>query len=317
MRVFRAVIDEGSFAAAARGLDMSAAAVTRSVTDIEDHLKTRLIHRTTRSLSLTDAGEAYLARVRSILADVDEAEAEAMANATELSGTVRVIATPILASLLLAPAMARWHEREPGVAIELEIDAFPARRIPEFDISLISVADGYDANVIARPLVGSDYVVCAAPSYLARHGRPRVPADLEGHGHLRFPWPSEAGASRERLRLRRADDAQGTVEVRMPVVLESLSHIVLHHAAIEGAGVAVLSRALIRSELASGRLVHLLPEWTFGHYTAYLAMPSRRFVPRRTRAFIELLDEFVRTRLTDTDTNTAAGLPSALQSMSS
>jgi len=291
MRTFQAVVDEGGFAAAAKALNMSAPVVTRLISDLELHLRTRLIQRTTRRMALTDAGETFLARVREILHDVDDAEAEACAHTRELSGVIRVCATPIIGSHLLAPLMASWHQRHPGTTIEIAVEPFPQNHIQAFDLSLLAVDEGYDANVVARPLLRSDYVVCASPAYLAERGHPQQPEELARHPYLRFPWQDDKGAARRGLRLREAGAAAQprTVDVDMPVAMESLSHHVLHRAAMDGAGIAVLSRTLIAPELASGRLVHLLPDWLFGRFTVFAALPSRKIVPRKTRTLLEFL----------------------------
>src|SRR3546814_7442188 len=119
MRVFERVVDEGGFAAAARALDMSAPVVTRLVADLEEHLGTRLLQRSTRSLSLTDAGQTYLNRVRNILQDIDEADAVTRSQTNELEGLLRVHSPPVLASYVLAPMLAEFRRRYPKIDIDV------------------------------------------------------------------------------------------------------------------------------------------------------------------------------------------------------
>ena len=152
MRVFQKVIDEDGFAAAARVLEMSPAGVTRLVTDLEQHLGTRLIQRTTRKLALTGAGEAYLLRVRSILSEVDAAEAAAGQSASELQGVVHVVAPALFANYFLATQITRWLSQHPQVAIHLHEDPFPQNRVEEFDVTFMVVNDGFDASVVARAI---------------------------------------------------------------------------------------------------------------------------------------------------------------------
>jgi DNA-binding transcriptional LysR family regulator len=292
MRVFQKVIDEGGFAAAARALDMSPAAVTRLISDLEQHLGTRLIQRTTRKLALTEGGEAYLMRVRSILHEVEDAESAASASTRELQGTIHVLATPVLASYFLAPRVAKWRERHPKVALDLMIDPFPQNRVEEFDVTFMVVDEGYDASVVARPLLTTDWIVCAAPSYLHRVGTPRVPQDLQFHDYLKFPWQQSSGHGARRLRLQPASGEGDPVEVDAPVGLQSVSFDVLYRATLDGAGFSVLSKLLVAPHLANGALVHLLPDWVFGRFTIYVALPSRKLVPARTRAFMEFLGEY-------------------------
>jgi DNA-binding transcriptional LysR family regulator len=320
MRVFREVVDQGGFAAAARTLDLAPAGVTRLVSDLETHLGARLLQRTTRRMALTDAGIAYLERVRSILLAIDEAESAAHANSVDLRGVLRVAASAVVASYFLAPRLARWIAQYPQLMLELTVHDFPQDHIEDFDLSLLVVHEGFDANVVAQRLTVGEWILCAAPAYLSRAGTPLEPEDLARHAYLRFPWQHAGGVGGRRLRLRRitgsavprpgtthAHDAAGdgaasqskdpegqtgqTREVEAPVVLQSSNPDVLYRAALDGAGIAVLSRALVDPQLESGALVRVLPKWIFGRYTLYAAMPTRSLVPARTRAFLEFLRE--------------------------
>ena len=291
MRVFQRVIDEGGFASAARALDMSPAVVTRLISDLEQHLGTRLIQRTTRKLSLTDAGEAYLQRVRSVLHDIEDAEAEASASTNEMRGTLRVLATPVLATYFLAPRVTPWLKRYPGVALDLAVDDFPQNRVEEFDVTFMVVEEGYNASVVARPLVTTEWILVAAPGYLKQAGTPKVPDDLKSHPHLRFPWHANAGVSGRRLKLTPVAGGGEVAEVDARVVLQSRNYDVLHRAALDGAGVATLSSVLCAPALQSGLLVHLLPKWVAGRFTIYAALPTRKLIPARTKAFMEFVRE--------------------------
>jgi len=291
MRVFQKVIDEGGFAAAARVLDMSPAGVTRLVTDLEQHLGTRLIQRTTRKLALTEAGQAYLLRVRSILSEVDDAEAAASHSSNELQGAVHVVAPAMFANYFLATQVRRWLERYPKVAIHLHVDPFPQDRVEEFDVSFMVVNEGFDANIVARPIAKTDYVVCASPDYLRRKGTPLQPLDLQGHPYLRFPWQAASGHTSRGIRLSRLDASQEAVEVSMQVVFQAESYETLFTAAIDGAGIAALPKFPASNYFASGALVHLLPEWIFGRYTVFVGLPTRKLVPARTRAFLAFATE--------------------------
>ncbi|MDP9900635.1 LysR family transcriptional regulator [Variovorax ginsengisoli] len=291
MRVFQRVIDEGGFAAAARALELSPAAVTRLIGDLETHLGARLIQRTSRRLSLTDAGERYLDSVRNILREIEDAESAAVASTRELHGTLHILSTPVLATHLLAPRIARWRALHPGVSLDIVVDPFPQHRVESFDVSFLLLEDGVDLNVVARPLAHTDMIVCASPAYLARAGTPLRPEDLVSHHYLKFPWQLVNGLSARRLRLKPADGSSPPVEVDMPVALQSASFDVLYRATLEGAGIAALSTALVRAQLESGALVHVLPGWIFGRFTIYAALPTRKLLPARTRAFLDFLGD--------------------------
>lgn len=291
MKVFQRVVDEGGFAAAARALDMSPAGVTRLVSDLEQHLGVRLMYRTTRKLALTDAGESYLLRVRGILHEVEDAEAAAGNSNQELQGVLHVLATPLLANNFLAPQVANWLKRYPKVMLDLTIDSFPQARIDEFDVTFMGVDEDYDASVVARPLGKSDWIVCASPAYLKRSGAPLIPQELEDHDYLKFPWQQVGGSGGRRLRLRPLQGEAESVEIDMRVVLQSLSFEVLHRAVLDGAGITVLPNLLVAPHFATGELVHVLPEWLSRRTTIYAAVPSRRLIPARTRAFLAFVAE--------------------------
>ena len=293
MRVFQKVIDEDGFAAAARVLDMSPAGVTRLVGDLEQHLGTRLIQRTTRKLALTAAGEAYLIRVRSILSEVDDAEAAAGQSSSELQGVVHVVAPALFANYFLATQMTRWLDQYPKVAIHLHEDAFPQNRVEEFDVTFMVVDDSFDASVVARAIARTEYVLCASPDYLKRRGTPDNPQALQDHHYLRFPWLASSGHSTRHLRLSRLDGIGDAVDVPMQVVFQAESYHTLFTAAVSGAGIAALPKYPASNYFSDGTLVHLLPEWIFDRYTVYVALPTRKLIPARTRAFLNFATEMV------------------------
>lgn len=291
MKVFQRVIDEGGFAAAARALDMSPAGVTRMVAALEEHLGVRLLQRTTRKLALTDVGETYLLRVRSILHEVADAESAAAEHTRELQGTLHVLATPVLASYFLSPRIATWHARHPKVLLDLQIDPFPQPRIEEFDVTFLVVDEAFDGDIVARPLATTDWIACASPAYLQRAGTPETPAQLCDHTYLKFQWPQDSGHYGRQTRLQPVSGGE-PVEVDLKPALQTTSFDVLLRAALDGAGITFLSRLLVATHLERGSLVHLLPDWIFGRFTIYAALPTRKFMPSRTRAFLDFLGEF-------------------------
>ena len=293
IKIFERVVEEGGFAAAARAMDMSPPVVTRMVAELEQHLGTRLLQRTTRKLALTDAGESYLQRVRAILHEIDDAEAAA--STRDLRGTIRIVAAPVLATNFLAPMMAAWHAHYPKLMLDVSMDAYAASRVDEFDVTIMVAGEDFDANIVARPLVQGEAIVVASPDYLERRGIPRQPQDLIHHDYLRdssAPVRLQSGPGRKlRLQSLRADVPDE--EVDAPAVLQSVSTELLMRAAVDGAGVAVTSRLLAEEHLARGELVHILPGWIFSRYTIYAALPSGRMLPARTRVFLDFLTEHV------------------------
>ena len=286
MRVFERVVSEGGFAAAARALDLSPAVVTRLVADLEEHLGTRLLHRTTRRLSLTEAGEAYVERVRAILHDIDEAHNLASAHTQELSGTLRVLAPPLLAAHVVAPFLVAFRERYPRIQLDIEVATFREPPFEDYDITLLATDAGFDGNVIARKIVDTEAILVASPAYLRKRGTPQAPPDLHAHDLLRV----KIGGERPRtLRLFQAADVQAEHTLELQPVLWANHADTLLRAALEGAGITATTVELAAPALASGSLVRVLAPWITGQLTLYAALPSRKFLPQRTRAFLDFL----------------------------
>lgn len=291
MKVFARVVDEGGFAAAARAMDMSPPVVTRMVADLERHLNTRLLQRTTRKVALTEAGQAYLERVRAILFEVEDAEAAAAASTRDLQGTVRVLTPPVLATYFLAPLMAPWRARHPRLLLDIVTDNAVSTRVGAFDLTLLVVPEDYDGNIVARPLLHGEAIVVAAPGYLQRMGVPQQPEELEHHLYLRDNGQLVGAQAGRRLRLQSLQGDARAQEVDMAVALQSVSTDLLLRAALDGLGVAVMARLLVAPYLASGALVHVLPAWLHSRYTVYAALPTRRMLPARTKAFLDFVIE--------------------------
>ena len=293
MKVFARVVDEGGFAAAARAMDMSPPVVTRMVAELEQHLNTRLLQRTTRKVALTAAGQAYLLRVRAILYEIEDAEAAAAASTRDLQGTVHVLAPPVLATYFLAPLMEPWRARHPRLLLDIATDNYVSTRVEAFDLTLMVVPEDYDGNIVARPLLHGEAIVVAAPDYLQRMGMPRQPEDLVRHHYLRDNGQVVGGHAGRRLRLQPLDGDSPAREVDVPVVLQSVSTELLLRAALDGVGVTVVAQLLAAPFLASGALIHVLPRWIYSRYTVYAALPSRRMLPARTKVFLDFVSEQV------------------------
>ena len=291
MRVFERVVNEGGFAAAARALDMSAPVVTRLVADLEEHLGTRLLQRSTRRLSLTEAGEQYLGRVRSILQDIDEADALANAQTTELAGTLRLHAPPVLATYVVAPVLAEFRRLHPRIAIELEVETLREPPIEDYDITLLGADDSFDADVVARKVVEAEAILVASPDYLQRRGLPQQLQDLAHHDCMRLKMP-HVRPRVWRMWCPENPDQPQEVEIA-PVLLANHTDSLLR-ATLDGAGITSIALDLVAPYLMRGELVRVLAPWVTGHLTMYAAVPSRKFMPQRTRVFLDFLVEATR-----------------------
>lgn len=288
LRVFSSVVASGSFAGAARALDLAPAVVTRTIAELEAHLQARLLQRTTRRVTLTEAGEAYLASARRVLMLLDEADAQAGASTAQPRGALRVIAPAAFAVHQLAPRLARLRAAYPQLTLDLTTPGPVETADEAFDVTIVQVAQRpLQGDFVARRLARSCFVLCASPAYLKRRGRPVEPEDLLAHEGL---MPAVAAARRELL-LQRQD---GSHRVSLPTpapALASLQLEPLHAAALAGAGIAGLPSFMVEQALREGQLERVLPDWVGVSVTLYAAVPTRKHLPARSRAFVDFLVE--------------------------
>ncbi len=286
MKVFEQVVTEKGFAAGARKLDLSAATVTRLVRDLEDHLGVQLLQRSTRRLALTSAGEAYLERVRDILRDIAEAEEAVHSQAREMSGRVRVLALPGVATHLVAPAIAEFRRQHPKVAIELHSDLLPSRGIEAHDLTLVTNRFPLPGDAVVRPVMRSESILCASPEYLKRYGVPRTPEDLRQHALIRIVLP---GLPSGPLNLIDETGANGQQEIGVEAALTCNDHEAALRSTLEGAGISSQAVEVAGPLVRAGRLQRVLAPWLTERYTLLAGFTSRRHMPARTRVFLEHL----------------------------
>ncbi len=291
MRVFDRVVQEGGFAAAARALDMSPPVVTRLVADLEEHLGARLLQRTTRRLSLTEAGQHYLSRVRNILQDIEEADSVARAHTQELSGLLRVHAPPVLASYVVAPLLAGFRQRFPKILVDIDVETMAEPPVEDFDVTLLGTDDRFDADIVARKVIESEAILVAAPDYVKRRGQPQSPQDLLQHDCLRLRVP---GGRTRVLQMWCPEQADVPTEVDIQPVLLANHTDTLLRATLDGAGITSVAVDVVAPYLSRGELVRVLAPWITGRLAMYAALPSRKFIPQRTRAFVDYLVEQTR-----------------------
>lgn len=286
MRVFQQVVGVGGFAAAARKLDLAPAVVTRLVSDLEQHLGVRLLQRTSRRLSLTDAGEEYLQRLQGILGEIDEAESLVQVHTSTMIGTVRVLAPPVAATHLLGPAVARFQQLHPGVAVDIQVEDSPDPAVEDYDLAVLSGSVHIDPDAIVRTILLSHAVLCASPDYLQRHGEPQEPADMLGHRFLQLRLPGQRPGP---LRLVDSSGQRAAQDVEVTPVMTANHTDTLLGATLEGAGISSQPDDLLAPLIASGRLRLLLQPWITARLVLVAALPSRKFLPSRTRAFLDFL----------------------------
>lgn len=292
LRTFVDVVHHGSFAAAARHLDMAPSMVTRAVAALERELGVRLMQRTTRKLSLTEAGAAYYERVRGVLEGLDRASDEARATTGDVTGPVRITSSVTFGQTVLVPLLPALRERHPGLQIDLILTDTLLDLVAERVDLAVRLGPAQDSSLIGQRLVAMHYRVCASPAYIARHGRPRQPADLAQRDCLRQPLPG----FRTQWKFRGDDGALEVVDVHGWLMLST--SLALHRAALDGLGPSLLADWLVDADIAAGRLVDLFPrhEITAANFDAavWLLYASRAYVPRRVRAVVDFLRQQIR-----------------------
>ncbi|MCK6443017.1 LysR family transcriptional regulator [Elstera cyanobacteriorum] len=280
MRVFVGVADGGGFAPAARKLGLTPSAVTRLVAGLEEHLGLRLLNRTTRAVSLTDAGQRYLVRARQLLLDLDEAEALAREERAHPAGRLTVAASNVFGRLHVSPLMCDYLSRHPGVSGELLLSDRNVALVEEGIDLAVRIGDLADQSVIARRLGAVRRILVATPAYLAGRGVPTHPADLSAHALIHFAIAP--GVAEWRFQ------AEGQ-DIRLPIhphYTTNSADAAIWHCARNGGIVRLLSYQVIDA-VRAGDLVPLLTAFEPPPLPIHIVHPGGRLVPAKVRAFID------------------------------
>ena len=279
MEVFAKVADLGSFAAAADAADISAAMVGKHVRQLEEHLGVRLLNRTTRRQSLTDAGRDFLDRTRIVLAELEAAEAIAADSRARPRGELRINAPVSFGTYSLSPLLPAYMAENPEVTVRLTLSDRVVDLIDEGYDCVFRAGPLHDSSLIARGLRPLNLIPCASPAYLERHGRPRHPSDLARHACLGF-----SGSALEERWTFHGDE--GEVVVPIGSRFSANSGHALRQAALAGMGIIHHAEELLADDLASGRLVRVLAEWRSERPLHILYAPDRRITPK-LRSFLD------------------------------
>ncbi|KHK58354.1 LysR family transcriptional regulator [Ralstonia sp. A12] len=281
--VFVAIVERGSLSGAAEGLDMSRAMVTRYLAQMEDWSGSRLLHRTTRRIGLTPAGEATLARCRQIVEIAAQMMVADGSEADTPRGLLRIACAQSLAQEVLSAAVTAYLRRYPQTAVDLVVDNRTINLVEERIDLAVRITNDLDPNLIARPLGKCESVVVAAPSYLAAHGVPRRVEDLAVHNCLTYSYFGKS--------LWKFTDAKTAAPSDVPVSgnLSANESMALLAAAREGAGVALQPVFAAAPLIATGQLVRLLPEHVPQALGIHGVYSSRRQMPAALRAMLDFL----------------------------
>jgi len=284
MKLFTAVVDAGSFAGAADKLDLSRGMATRYVAQLEAHLGVRLLNRTTRKLSLTEAGTDYYQRATQVLAMVEEAETSVAQEASVPRGTLRVTSSQAFGVRHLGWAVTEYLQRYPGVQIDVTLNDRVVDLVEEgFDLA-VRVAERIEPGLVARKLAPARIVACASPGYLKKYGAPKSPEELGDHNCLTYAnWSLQ-----NEWRFRRKDVER---KVSISGNLRGNNGDILSTAAIEGLGVILHPTFMVYEALREKKLVRILSDWKVDDLTVFAVYPNRKFLPPKVRSFIDFLAE--------------------------
>lgn len=282
LEAFTRIAETGSLTEAARRLGLSRSRLSRVLQELEARLGVRLVNRTTRRLSLTEPGQRLLPRCQRLLADLVEAEEEAVVAGGRPRGLLRVSAPVSFGTLHLAPLVPDYLAAFPEVELDLVLDDRFVDLIDEgFDLA-VRIGRLADSGLVARRLAPCRMQVCAAPAYLARHGAPTSPAELARHACLGYSYWAGGGAWE-------LIGPDGPVLVRFRPRLRANSGEALAAAAAAGQGIVAEPTFILAPWLASGALVPILPGWRVRELAVHAVFPEGRLVSAKVRRFVELL----------------------------
>ena len=280
MEMFVRVVDGGSFSAAARDLKIGQPAISKTIASLEERLGVRLLVRSTRRLTPTEAGVAFYERALRAITEADEADAAARGVAASLEGRLRISVAVTFSRIHLVPRLAEFLDTHPCLELELVMDDRPRDLVAENIDAALRLGALTDSSLRARKLAQSERLVIASPAYLARRGTPAAPADLLNHDAIIYSqwtggeeWSFRRGSSETSIRLHRRLMITAAEGVRAAV--------------ITGQGFSIASRWMFAPELESGEVVSILNEWTLPPLDLWVIYPSGRLTSTKARAFIK------------------------------
>lgn len=285
MQAFVAVVETGSFVGAADKLSLSKAVVSRQIGLLEDQLGTRLLHRTTRRVSMTSDGELFLARSRELLQQWQEAEDEVSHRAVQARGTLRINVPFSYGVMYLAPLWPAFMQKHPDVLLDVTLSDRVADLVDEgFDLA-VRIGHLPASSLVSRRLASMRLKLCASPSYVKAQGQPTVPTELTEHRILAYSLLSTGDAWT--LSSRSNPTERQIVDVRP--VMRSNNGDTCTQAAVAGQGIVLQPDFMVQPLLSRGELVELLPDWQAEEFGIYAVYPSRRHLPAKVRLMIDFL----------------------------
>ncbi|QTD55707.1 LysR family transcriptional regulator [Parasphingorhabdus cellanae] len=291
MSVFTEVVQSGSFIEAGRRLGLTPSGVSKKISRFEDRLGVRLFNRTTRTLSLTEAGNALFDRCENILAEIEDAEDTARNLSSVPRGVLRIAASDALSLQVLVPFLQKFAQDYPEVSVLLLQGDGGINLLNERVDAALLFDRPAETSFIARKLIDDPWIICASPEYLEQHGTPRVPADLRHHrcltihakGKTNDQWTFDGGDKGETIRINSVFSGIG---------------LTVKAATLQNMGIARLAHFLVSSEIAAGKLKPILEDRIGNDSRAiYAVYPNRQHLPSKTRVFVDALNQYINVTL--------------------
>lgn len=282
MKTFAAVVEAGSFVGAVDATGLSKPAVSRHVNELEAHLGTRLLQRTTRRLSLTGEGQTYYQRCKEVLLAVQEAEAEVGSSAVQAQGRLRIGAPQTFGVLHLAALWGRFAAENPQVTLEIVLSDRVVDLVEEGYDLVVRIARLPDSSLVSRPLARTRMVLCASPDYLARHGHPAHPHELARHDVVSYSYWSSGDVWS-------FQGPKGEVTVHTRSRIHANNGDTCRAAALAHQGIILQPDFLVHEDLRSGALVELMPEFHAVELGIFAVYPTRKQLPLKVRRLVDFL----------------------------
>lgn len=283
LRVFVEVVQHGGFAAAARGLGMPRSTVSRWVQELEQQLGVRLLQRTTRKVELTEIGAGYYERGARAVDAAVHARAWVQSQSERPQGTLVITTFQLFAETLLGPLLVTYLEDHPGLSAQVMLNERNIDLVGEHVDVAVRIGSMADSSLVVRKLADLEVCLVASPSYLATHGSPAHPSELLDHSVVLYRHGQDAVTVR-------FDDGERHLDLALSSRCSANSIELVRQVTLGGLGIGAVPPILIHEDLAAGRLVKVLPEWSNdGSQPIFVVYPSRSHLPRKVRAFVDLL----------------------------
>ncbi|WCP68846.1 LysR family transcriptional regulator [Vibrio tubiashii] len=281
--IFYHLVELGSFSAAARHMELTKSVVSKRIAKLEQDIGVQLLYRTTRTLKLTESGQAFFEHARSVYQAVAMAEESIVGLGKSLSGNIKITVPIISGELILPTVIAEFNQEYPDINIDMELDNRFVDIVNErFDLA-IRTGVLPDSSLIARKLVDANWIVCASPKYIAKNGKPKTPKELTKHNCLAYAY-QETGA--REWAFKNGDDVY---QVKVDGNLCTNNSSALRNVALLGQGIIYVPRVLVYEDLQQGRLIQLFKEETAKCLGIYAVYPYTRQQPEKIKLFIEHL----------------------------